>query len=362
VAADVLHVSQPTTAGVAACVEALVRTQVDAGLAVHVACPAPTELADAAVDAGAELHPWRSTRNPGPGLAREIAALRGIVRDADPRIVHLHSSKAGLAGRVLLRGRRPTVFEPNAWSFLAADGLVGRGSLAWERLATRWTTRLVCVSEAERDQGIAAGLRAEWRVIPNAVDLERFAPADGAARTAARRALGLADSPLAVCLGRLSRQKGQDVLLDAWPAVRTAVPAAELALVGDGPERDALAARAVDGATLYPAVEDVRPWLAAADVVVAPSRWDGMSVLLLEAMASARCIVATDAPGAGEALGPGAELVASGDAPALAATLATRLADPARRDAEGAAARARAEELYGIERMAAAHLALYREL
>jgi glycosyltransferase involved in cell wall biosynthesis len=106
----------------------------------------------------------------------------------------------------------------------------------------------------------------------------------------------------------------------------------------------------------------VREWLVAADVVVAPSRWDGMSLVLLEAMASARCIVATDVPGAGEALGPDAELVAAGEAAPLARALAGRLGDAERREAEAAANRARAEARYGLERMTEAHLALIAEL
>jgi glycosyltransferase involved in cell wall biosynthesis len=361
VAADVLHVAQPTSAGVAVCVEALVRSQLAAGLAVAVACP-ESAFSSTLAAAGADVRPWAATRSPGASTLAETRRLRAVVTAVDPRVVHLHSAKAGLAGRLALRGSKPTIFQPHAWSFHAVGGLVGRASLLWERIATRWTDVLVCVSEAEREQGVAAGLDAPWRVIPNAVDLERFAPTGPDARAAARAALGLDDAPLALCLGRLSRQKGQDVLLDAWPSLRAAVPEAQLAFVGDGPERDSLLARATPGVTFHRGVADVREWLVAADVVVAPSRWDGMSLVLLEAMASARCIVATDVPGAGEALGPDAELVPPGKAAPLARALAARLGDAARRDAEAAANRIRAEEHYGLERMTAAHLALIAEL
>jgi glycosyltransferase involved in cell wall biosynthesis len=361
VAVDVLHVTQPTTAGVAVCVDALVRSQLAAGLRVAVACPA-SPFGAALAAAGADVRPWAATRSPGPSSPGEARRLHALVAAVDPRVVHLHSAKAGLAGRLALRGKRPTVFEPHAWSFHAVGGLLARASLLWERVGARWTHALVCVSEAEREQGVAAGIRAPWRVIPNAVDIERFAPAGDEARRAARTELGLDAAPLAICLGRLSRQKGQDVLLDAWPSVLAAVPEARLVLVGDGPEREALVARAVPRVAFQPGIDDVRPWLAAADVVVAPSRWDGMSLVLLEAMATARCIVATDVAGAGEALGPDAAVVPAGDPAPLAGALAARLGDPGLRAAEAEANRARAEEHYGLDRMTQAHLALVAEL
>jgi glycosyltransferase involved in cell wall biosynthesis len=361
VAADVLHVTQPTTAGVSACVDVLVRSQLAAGLHVAVACPA-SPFGAALADAGADVRPWTATRNPGPSTLGETHRLRALVADLDPRVVYLHSAKAGLAGRLAVRGSRPTVFVPHAWSFHAVGGLLARASLVWERVATRWTSVLVCVSEGEREQGVAAGLRVTWRVIPNGVDLIRFRPSGAKARQSAREALDLDGAPLVVCLGRLSRQKGQDVLLDAWPSVLAAVPEARLALVGDGPERDALLARATPRVELLPGVAEVRPLLAAADVVVAPSRWDGMSLVLLEAMASARCIVATDVPGARDALGAEAELIPPGEAAPLAQALASRLDDESRRDAEAVANRSRAEACFGLERMTDAHRALVAEL
>src|SRR5437867_3183664 len=80
-------------------------------------------------------------------------------------------------------------------------------------------TAVLCVSEAERRRGVEQGVRAEWRVIPIGVDLDAFPPASPDERSAARRRLELEERPTVVCVGRLCRQKGQDVLLDAWPRV-----------------------------------------------------------------------------------------------------------------------------------------------
>jgi glycosyltransferase involved in cell wall biosynthesis len=126
------------------------------------------------------------------------------------------------------------------------------------------------------------------------------------------------------------------VLLDAWPAVAARVPGARLAVVGGGPDAELLAARVRTlpdpaGVLLVGPVADPRPWLAAADVVVLPSRWEGMALAPLEAMAAARPVLLTDVPGARECLPPppdGVPPVPPEDPDALSEHLAEALADP----------------------------------
>ena len=359
----VLHVAQPTHGGLVTCVGDPVTDQVRRGWDVWVASPPDGDLPDVVAAAGAAFRPWPAARSPGPSSARETLRLREIVRAVEPDLVHLHSSKAGLCGRLALRGSRPTVFQPQAWSFHAAGGATGWAAAAWERLGARWAHALVCASETEREQGERAGIRARWRVIYNGVDVERLAEAGEVERRAARTRLGLSDAPLAVCVGRLSRQKGQDLLLDAWPAVRAQVPEAELALIGSGEDREALEARAVPGVAFAGERDDVPDWLAAADVVVNSSRWEGMSLAIVEAMARGRSVVATDVAGSREAVGDEAgAIVPPEDAAALAAELAKRLADPALREAEGHAARARAVQAHDVRRTTAQVADLYVEL
>jgi len=166
------------------------------------------------------------------------------------------------------------VFQPHGWSWLAVDGAMRAASIAWERLAARRTDLFVCVGEAEAQLGRSYGIHGRFAVVHNGVDLDRFQPADDSERTAARGRLGLpVTAPLAVCVGRVTRQKGQDVLLAAWPSVRRQCPTARLAIVGDGELLTGLRARPLPGVIFAGAVGDVRPWLTAADVVVLPSRW-----------------------------------------------------------------------------------------
>jgi glycosyltransferase involved in cell wall biosynthesis len=345
----VLHVVHTTELGLETAV-LIAADQAARGWDVAVAC------SDDAATAWTPRRPevrrlsWNATRSPGPGTPREMAALRAILRAEVPDLVHLHSSKAGLAGRLILRGSTPTVFQPHAWSFEAMDGAMRRATIAWERTGARWTDAIVCVSEGERDRGRAAGIDADYRVIPNGVDVRALTPADDEERRAARRRLDLdLAAPLAVCVGRLSRQKGQDLLLDAWPAVRREAPDAVLVLVGDGPDRAELERREAAGVLFAGSRGDVPDWLAAADVVVQPSRWEGMALIVLEAMARARSVVAAAADGVRESLGDDAGgVVPIDDAGALGAAVVERLRDPVRAAAEGAAGRARAERYHDV--------------
>jgi glycosyltransferase involved in cell wall biosynthesis len=346
----VLHVSQPTTAGVPRVVADLAADQVRRGWEVVVASPTDGHLALDVRAAGAEHLPWAATRSPTPTTAREALALRAVVARTRPDLVHLHSAKAGLAGRLVLRGRLPTVFQPHAWSFLAVDGPVRVATVAWERAAARWCDALAVVSEDERSAGEHVGVRGRWALVPNGVDLSVRRAAGVTERDSARARLGLGGEPLAVCVGRLSRQKGQDCLLRAWPTVRATVPAARLVLVGDGPDRSALSALTSDGVDLVGAVETPDDWLAAADVVVLPSRWEaGLSLAAMEAMAAGRSIVATRVAGVQDCLpGDAGQVVDVDDGPGLARAMVQRLLDPDLAQREGRAARAAVEQRYDL--------------
>ncbi|WP_433331194.1 glycosyltransferase [Spirillospora sp. CA-294931] len=331
----VLHVAQPTVGGVAGYVGRAAADQLARGWAVAVACPLDGELAGRLGPDGVPHFPWEAGRSPGVGTLGETRRLRRIVREFAPGVVHLHSAKAGLAGR-LAPGGPGVIFQPHGWSWHAGGALMGAVSRRWERFAARRCDALVCCGEGELRQGVDAGVEGKLALVRNGVDLRRFRPVD---RRAARRALGLDErAPLAVCVGRLTRQKGQDVLLAAWPRVRARCPEARLALVGDGEDLPRLRGLAGPGVTFVPGTDDPGAWFGAADVVAVPSRWEGLALVVLEALASGRSVVASAIPGLAEAVPPGAGVLVPAEAPAeLAGALAVRLSSPALAEVEGRA-------------------------
>ena len=335
---------ESTLGGIGVFIRDLALDQVARGWQPAVAVPDSGPLLDELVAGGVRVFRWNATAGPGPTVPRELAWLGRIAGGFDPAVLHLHSSKAGLIGRLLARRRVPTVFQPHSWSFFAKTGRVRDATLQWERFGARWADVVLCVSEDERRLGLAEGVSADFRVLPNGIPLDRFtAPAAGD-RAAARDRLGLGPEPIAVCVGRLHRQKNQAALLDAWPRVRDSVRGSRLVLLGDGPDRPELEARAVDGVELFGQTGDVRTWLAAASLVVQPSRWEGMSLSLLEALAAGRSVVVTDVPGMSEVVVGGVGAVVPPDDPeGLAAAVAERLGDQELADREGAAGRARVE-------------------
>nr|WP_119612638.1 glycosyltransferase family 4 protein [Streptomyces acidiscabies] len=360
----VLHVTQPVDGGVARVVTDLTALQLAAGCHVTVALPDSPLAADLAA-LGAVVRRWEAARAPGPSLASEVRRLGGVLRDVRPQLVHAHSAKAGIAGRLAVRGRVPTVFQPHAWSFEAVDGAMAALALNWERFGARWAHRLVCVSEGERAAGERAGIAGRYQVIANGIDTGRFHPASVDTVRAALLPDADPAAPLVVCVGRLCRQKGQDVLLAAWESVVRRVPQARLVLVGDGPDRSQLTLKAPESVTFAGAVEDTVPWYQAADLVVLPSRWEGMALAPLEALACGRPVVVTDVAGARESLPPAlAErcLVPPGEPAALAGAVTGLLLDPLLRESLGSRGRRHVLSTHDVRRSAGTVAELYREL
>jgi len=360
----VLHLTQPVEGGVARVVTDLVRAQLTAGFQVAVACP-DGDFAAGLRALGADVRHWTATRSPGPSLPGEVRRLARVVEEVRPELVHAHSAKAGLAGRLAVRGRIPTVFQPHAWSFEAVGGTTAALALKWERWGARWASRVVCVSEGERATGVRAGIAAPWSVVPNGIDPARFHPA--AVGTVRASLLPEVDpaAPLVVCVGRLCRQKGQDVLLRAWEAVLERVPRARLALVGDGPDRDRLRPSAPESVHFVGAVADAAPWYQAADLVVLPSRWEGMALAPLEAMACGRPVVLTDVDGARESLPPGLVphcLVPPEQPAPLAGAVAELLLDPLLCESLGHQGRRHVLSTHDVRHTTEAVADLYREL
>ena len=341
---DVLVVSQPVDYGVAVYVRHLTAAAVAAGHRVTVVSPGGDHgpLAAWVRSAGADHRTLNMARKPAVRDVFDLVALRRLARGRD--VVHLHSSKAAALGRVAalslgVRRRPAVVVTAHYWSWLVGGRWAPLYRWIERRLARRCDS-IVAVSEGEATEGrVVLGPSAPLQLIPNGVDREHFSPD----RDAADRDPGY---PLLVCVGRLSHQKGQDVAIRALALLdcRTA----RLRLVGaesgagERARLEALAASlgVADRIEWRGAVEDTAPEYRAADVVVAPSRWDGFSLALLEAMASGATIVVSEVNGS-ESLGDAGVIVPPGDPEALADGIDRLLEDAPRRRRLGVAARTR---------------------
>ena len=316
-----------------------------------------------------------------PALGREVgfrdvaalARLWRVIRARRPAILHTHTSKAGFVGRLAARvaGVPAVIHQPHGHIFYGYYGPRRTAFyVALERLAARWTDRIVTLTELGIDEHLARGIgrRAQYRTVPSGVptaELRAAAPTRGAARVR----LGLPDDAFVVVgLGRLVPVKGFDLLLAALPALAAAVPSARVVFVGEGPERAALEAQAVGlgvrGRVLFTgATPDIAVCLAAADVLAAPSRNEGMGRALVEAMALGVAVVGAEVGGIPAVVADGETgwLVPPGDTAALAAALVELGRDEALCAKLGAAAAARAEAF--SSRVAhAAMRAVYDEL
>jgi glycosyltransferase involved in cell wall biosynthesis len=331
----------------------------DVVVAAHGAGP----VRDAAAAAGVRFEPLEHVRRPVG--ARDLAGLVELVRllrRHRPDILHASSSKAGILGRMAapLAGVPIRVFTVHGWAFAAYSGLAGRLYRLADRLVRPLTTVTVCVSERERELGVAAGTCDADRtvVIPNAVDVAD-APRAGAARR---------DRPLIVAVGRLKAPK--DFLTLVRALGRLEADSFTAVIVGEGPDRARLEEEIrslglAESVTLAGERRDVPELLAAADIFALASSSEGMPVSVLEAMAAGLPVVASRVGGLPEQVVDGVTgvLVEPGDPEDLAEALAGLVADRELRRRLGAAGRARAEQAFDLEPFRSAHLELYsREL
>lgn len=193
-------------------------------------------------------------------------------------------------------------------------------------------------------------------------------------REAARAEFGFGpDDVVFLCVARFAPQKAHEVLIEAFARAREQAPV-RLLLVGGDPFADGVQqARAVaeaegvlaDGTCVFAGIRrDVPRLMAASDVFTMASRWEGLGLVFLEAMATGLPVLSTDVSAIPEVVVPGetGSLVPPDDVPALTAGMLELAADPARREAMGQAGRARVAEVFGLDRMVDETLAIYREL
>jgi glycosyltransferase involved in cell wall biosynthesis len=304
---------------------------------------------------------------------RALAGLYRLMRAWHPAIVHTHTAKAGVLGRIAARTAGvPTVVHTYHGHVLR--GYFSPATTALFRwLETRLATTadaLVAVSESVKQDLVALGIAPETRirVIPVGLDLAHLAK--GLPRGRLRAEAGIPErAPLVGMVGRLVPIKDVPTFLRAARIVGEAMPEARFALVGDGEERAALESLSrelgLDGkATFFGWRRDLPAVYGDLDVVVNASRNEGTPVALIEALAAAKPVVATRVGGTPDVLGEGERgwLVPPGDPGSLARAVLETL-----EGSEAARGRALAGREYVLKRHSSDRLvrdvdALYRDL
>ncbi len=293
-------------------------------------------------------------------LAAAVRRLRVALRQWQPQVVQSMLFHANVVTRLALRSRHPA-----CWCAGIRVADPSRVRQAIERHAIRGAQRVVCVSRRVADYAETRMNVPTKRtsVIPNGVDT-------AAVRTLRPAGLGTLGVPpprrTIVCIARLTPQKGIDQLLRAAPQILQALPAHDLLLVGDGPlagELQQMATRSAVADRIHfcgwqPNVTEI---LLASDLLVLPSRWEGMPNVLLEAMACSRPAVCTRVEGVLEVLGPLAELQTTpiGDSQVLADKVVAILSDTSIAAQLGADNRTRVAEQFSLESMLRQYESLY---
>ena len=289
----------------------------------------------------------------GPSPLRDFGAvirLRRLINKLKPDVIHLHSTKAGLVGRIAALGTGARViYTPHCFAFEMESRLRPLYRMA-ERLFAPLTDELiaVCESEAEAARGIGYTER-KIPVVYNGV--------------ASCHIPQRAQSKGIAFIGRNSRQKGIDTLLDAWLMLRQVVPEASLTVMSDLDNETRKAFTDAEAVVRdFGTAEEVAALLADSAILAMPSRWEAFPYLLLEAMSCGLAVVAADVGGVGECVRDRENgiLVPPGDARELAMALQELLVSDTLRQRLASAAPASVAK-FGLARMIDHTVAIYRE-
>ena len=264
---------------------------------------------------------------------RTTLSLARLIRRRRHQVVHTHSTKAGLVGRLAAfacSGTR-TVHTPHGFYFLNFSRLAVRSVLRWQERVLGWiTSRVIVLSKGERT--VAAGVISlrKLRYIPNTFD-----SFDPVSRAEARDRLGLPeDAGVVVTTARFTAQKAPFDVAETFALVHRLHPETRFVWMNEGELKDAVEARlrtlGVEAATIRPGyLSDARELLTAADVYVHLARWEGAPYSVMEAMTAGVPVVAARAVGTADLIQDGVTgiLVDQGDVGAAASAVVRLLTD-----------------------------------
>ena len=309
---------------------------------------------------------------PGPtpvGSMIFILAAMQLLRRLQPHLIHAHELLSPTMTAVMAKRwfNIPVVAKVLRGGELGDVMKLKRNALSARRLKSYrdQVDRFIVISqEIDTELAEIGVLPAQRAFIPNGVDTTRFSPLSPAAKRALRNSLGLPDVPTAIFTGRLSPEKRVDSLIHLWPTVQTVQPGALLLIVGTGSEAVSLQRAAGAGVQFIGQVEDVAPYLQAADLFVLPSATEGLSNALLEALSTGLAAIATAVGGAPDVIEHGKTgwLIPPDYPSALQEAILKLLADPGQQAILGRAGREQIISNYALPATADRLRTLYDQL
>jgi glycosyltransferase involved in cell wall biosynthesis len=331
---------------------------------------------DGSFDAIHELPLTRSIRDLG-GIVRGERAVARLLREVRPDIVHVHTPIASFvirwAARRMPREIRPAVvYTAHGFHFFRGGRQVQNAAfLTAERLAGRWTDRLIVINDQDEEAALSAKIVPASHVIRiPGVGLDTSYYSRDAVRRAdvlaVRRGLGISESsPIITTIGELNDNKRQEDSILAL--ARMDDRRTHLLLVGDGPNsarlREVAASLGVSRRVhLVGSLEDVRPTLVAAAALVSTSRREGLSRAIMEALALEVPVVASTARGNAELVADSGFINQTGDIDGIAAAMDWIVMHPAEASELGRRGRDRIRVRYDIQPILEAHERLYAGL
>lgn len=295
-----------------------------------------------------------------PGDFRATKSLRHVLDEFDADILVSHDYKANIYGRCAIGGTRIKQIA-HFRGYTTEDTKVR----LYNRINTWFLQRaetILTVSEGSKRVLIDLGVQPQnIHVVPNAIEDHKFVPREY------RKQVRESGPIRVVCAGRLSHEKGYDVLLRAIALLKNVVPVFKVDVYGHGPEERSLRTMIADfdlqaSVELRGFVDDILPVLRASDLLVLPSRSEGMPNILLEAWSQKLGVVATAVGGVPEMLTDGENgLLSEPDRPReLAAKLKEALLDTHRNVMYGEAGYRLTRQRYGYDRQATVLTEIYR--
>jgi glycosyltransferase involved in cell wall biosynthesis len=247
-------------------------------------------------------------RDAGPSQALPaIWRLAGVIRKGRYDVVHTHMAMGGVVGRFAASfAKAPvTVHTVHGWPWHnALDKKTRDRYIGYERRAAEKCDRIIVTSERDKGKGLANAIAppGKFVLIRSGIDFDRFDP-EKHDKAGARARLGLPEkAPVVISVGALTPQKNPLEALEVVARTKASFPELHYVLVGDGPLRPDVERRAEElglGGSfhLLGFRDDVPDLLAAADVFLLTSRWEGLPRTLIEAMAMGKAVVATQVDG-----------------------------------------------------------------